>query len=155
MYTGISSMPNQVSIDSLNVNVFQAPQGGNRYRVVCKFTDPPGTGNYYRLKLRSNDTIAVSPTTTSYRLISDRLTDGQVISSTFARFNFITGDTITAMLECIDKTTYDFYSTLGNVQGDNNQFLAAPPSNPASNINNGALGYFSAYSVSKKKAVIP
>jgi hypothetical protein len=161
-YTGISSMPYQVKIDSLNIIELQSqgggnpfPQTGKRYRVVCKFTDPSGDGNYYRIALASNDTIAVSPTRTQYRLISDKLTDGQVISATFNRLNFLTGDTVRAILQCIDKATYDFYNTLGNVQGDNNAFLAAPPSNPVNNISNGGLGYFSAYAVSKTFTVVP
>jgi hypothetical protein len=154
-YTGTSSMPYQVQIDSLNISVIQLQQGGKRYRVVCKFTDPAGDGNYYRVKLASNDTFAISPTTTQYRLISDKLTDGQQVSSTFNRLNLLSGDTVTAILECIDKATYDFYSTLGNVQGENNAFLAAPPSNPVNNISNGGLGYFSAYAVSRKRIVVP
>jgi hypothetical protein len=160
-YAAASSMPYQVQIDSLNTIVVQ-PQGGNqfpqtgkRYRVVCKFTDPAGDGNYYRVKLASNDTIAISPTTSQYRLISDKLADGQQISSTFNRINLQSGDTVTAILECIDKATYDFYSTLGNVQGDNNAFLAAPPANPVNNISNDGLGYFSAYAVSRKRIVVP
>jgi hypothetical protein len=49
-------------------------------------------------------------------------------------------------LQSIDKGVYDYFRTAGN---DGNQ--SASPSNPISNIDNEALGYFNACAVTKKE----
>jgi Domain of unknown function (DUF4249) len=149
-YTGISVMPSPVSIDSFLITPGKSRSGNsvNGYRVVCKFTDPIGIGDFYRVIINSNDSLAIGDNNS--RIVSDKLSDGQQLSVSF-RTKLIVGDSLFIQLQCIDKRTYDFYNTLGGAIGNAGlrQFLSALPANPISNINNGGLGYFSAYSVSK------
>ena len=146
-YTSSSTMPYPVPIDSLTFS----PTRNNNYRMTCHFTDPAGVSNYYMIKYGS--ILGVSSSSTNARVLNDRLTDGQPMAMT-VRANFTLSDSVTVFLQSIDKGAYEFYNTLANAQGDLNPFLSSPPANPSGNISNGGLGYFSAYSYSKKTAAV-
>ncbi len=62
-------------------------------------------------------------------------------------------DTVLLKMYCVDKNIYNYFFTLAAVTGNNN-FRSASPANPNSNISNGALGYFSAHTISQKKIVV-
>jgi hypothetical protein len=57
-------------------------------------------------------------------------------------------------MQSIDHTIFTYYSALLEISGDGGAGGGVTPSNPPSNINNGALGYFSAHTVQKKSIVI-
>ena len=57
------------------------------------------------------------------------------------------------MLKCSDQNVYTFYSALLQLS-DGGPGGGITPTNPPSNISNGALGYFSAHTVRKKSVVI-
>jgi hypothetical protein len=50
---------------------------------------------------------------------------------------------------CIDKNVYNYFFSLLQVTGNNGGFQSASPDNPITNISGGALGYFSAHTVSR------
>ncbi len=153
-YDAASTMPDPVAIDSVQIVQNKPGGGGNNhpgFRVTTYFTDPLFLGNYYRLHMISNDTSAVDKT--RYRYLSDKLTDGTEMSlsvNTNLRYN----DSLTVVLESIDKSTYDFFTTLRQVIGGNSSFLSAPPANPVNNISIGGLGYFAAYSAVSKSYIV-
>ncbi len=162
-YQGVSTMPLPIQIDSFNVthsiNISHfnntsttGATTDTTFRLVCKFTDPSGVGNFYRLVLSSKDTTGISDST---KLVSDKLVDGKQISTTF-RTKYVFGDTVRIKLECIDRLTYDFYSTIGGAIGNStaSQLLAAPPANPTTNISNKGLGYFAAYSITTATVIV-
>ncbi len=154
-YTGASTMPLPIPIDSLLIqpSISRSSNVVSGYRVLCKFTDPVGLGNFYRVVINSNDTLAIGDNTS--RVIADKLNDGVQLSVSF-RTKLVVGDTVNIQLQCIDKSTYDFYNTLKGAVGSSSigQFLAALPANPISNISAGGLGYFSAYSVTNMSMVV-
>ena len=67
---------------------------------------------------------------------------------TVADPDLVKGDVISVWLECIDKGVFEYFRTANSEGGQN-----ASPANPVSNITNGALGYFSACSVSKDSII--
>jgi len=152
-YTAVSTMPSQVPIDSVT---YRATHFGNStsisgYRIRVYFKDPANILNYYKFQVRSNDIAGVD--TTDVRILADGLADGQELSLTY-RTSLLISDTIIARLDCIDRATYNFFHTVPNVEGGIQSFMAAPPANPLTNISNGGLGYFSAFSVSQKDTII-
>ena len=64
------------------------------------------------------------------------------------------GDTITVEMNCIDDKIYTYFSALLQLSGGGGPGGGITPTNPPSNISNGALGYFSAHTVRVKTAVI-
>jgi hypothetical protein len=55
-------------------------------------------------------------------------------------------------MRCIDKNVFEYFKQLSGLDPTNGQPTA--PTNPVSNISGGALGYFSAHTTQKKKAIV-
>ena len=64
--------------------------------------------------------------------------------------NIKKGDTVTVEMRCIDKNIFNYMYALADLSSSQ-----TTPSNPVSNISNGALGYFSAHTSRQKKIVMP
>ena len=152
-YKATSSMPVKVLIDSL----YAKPRGTNGYDIYVAFKDPPEAGNYYRLNARSSAAIpADSIDGRRYRLYTDKLTNGNEMAERIrAGRNVQKGDTITVELLSIDKAAYDYFNTLRDVLSSDRAATSLSPANPNTNLNNGSLGYFVAYSVDTKRIIIP
>jgi hypothetical protein len=146
-YAATSTMPYHVPIDSIN---YEQEDDGD-YRIVCKFKDPAGVANYYKLKITTNDTAGID--SSNIRIVSDKFADGQELSLTY-HTHLLLNDSVFAKLEGIDKVTYDFYRTVPDVEGDIRSFMSAPPANPVNNISNGGLGYFAAYTISRDTSIV-
>jgi hypothetical protein len=121
------------------------------YKVSCYIRDPVGQENYYRLKYFANGKPIDDKGEIS--LFTDKLFDGKVIGLGQRSAVFKETDTLTVELQSIDKAAYNYFSTLENISGTD-ILRSASPANPISNFNNGALGYFSAYSFERKTVVI-
>jgi len=123
----------------------------NGYNVHCFIRDPGDQENYYQIKyfingkpMSNRDEIG---------LYSDKLFNGKEIGLGQRSAIFNENDTLTIELQSIDKAAYDYFSTLESISGNVLQQSAAPV-NPTSNFNNGALGYFSAYSYERRTLII-
>jgi len=68
--------------------------------------------------------------------------------------NIKTGDKVTIEMQCLDDPVYEFWYTLRSGGGDGDGNTAAP-ANPITNIKGGALGYFSAHTVTRQSVVAP
>jgi len=140
-YRASSKMPRIVPLDSVSFAVNTDFNNKQDINAIVNFQDPPGPGNYYQftesVKGRLIPNIFV---------FEDRLSDGRYIEQPL--FNdsayLQRKDTLLLTMNCVDKNVYDYFYTLSGVTGNNN-FQAATPANPNSNISNGALGYFSAH----------
>jgi len=64
-----------------------------------------------------------------------------------------TGDVVKVDMECVDKNVYEYWYSLD--QGSTGSSQSAAPGNPVSNMQGGALGYFSANTLQTKNAVTP
>ena len=152
-YKAISSMPEPIKIDSLRI-VTEAGYREKRKEIEVTLKDPADIQNYYRYS-----EIVNGYRSNNYSLASDRYFDGKTYQRNVNVNDSIAlqkGDSIIMELHSIDKATYDYFSTLRFVSGRGGLgFLSASPANPITNFNNGALGYFSAYSIITKNIVVP
>ena len=121
------------------------------YKVNCFIRDPGGVENYYRMKIYVNGKSATDDG--EINLYSDKLFDGKSIGLVQHSAVFKETDAIIVEMQAIDKATYDYFSTLESISGIE-MIQSASPANPISNFNNGALGYFSAYSADRKPIVV-
>ena len=151
-YTAISKMPDPVKIDTIYQESFNRGNyggGGILKFVVIKYKDPEGNENFYRFieKINKNETNAIY-------LDSDKLRDGNIITQNIIRTepSLQTGDSVRIFLLTIDKNIFNYFVQLSQIT--NNYGPAATPANPISNFSNGALGYFSAFSVRSLSIVI-
>ena len=139
-YTAVSTMPEPVSIDRIYIRKSEV---GNGREVAFDFHDPAGIDNYYRVIEYINDSLK-----TGIYVGNDKLYPGKIItfalgSSSIKKDSVLqSGDRVRIQFECIDKGVYEYFRT---TRGNSDQ--STSPTNPTSNISNGALGYFSASTV--------
>ena len=120
------------------------------YIVKIYFNDPPDENNYYRIKVFENDTLRNN--TEDLFVFDDRLIDGQSLEVNMRGVIFDLGDTVSIQLVSLDEGAYEYLKTFQELINVNAG--SAAPANPTSNITNGALGYFSAWSADEKTVII-
>ncbi|NOX48550.1 MAG: DUF4249 domain-containing protein [Chlorobi bacterium] len=141
-YSAFSQMPEIVMIDSAyyqySPETLFAPEG---YRAIVTFTDPPETGNYYRVMLEVDGQMV---TDGIYYLFSDKSGTQGIVNYVLYRNTLVPNSRFRVKLFSIDKSTYDYYSELDKLSGSDPGPAQAAPANPENNIQPEALGYFSA-----------
>lgn len=152
-YTATSAMPDPVPIDTISQDIlFFGNFGGNGKTkfVKIQYRDPAGKTNFYRFV----EIINGKPTD-AILIDNDVLRNGDTITQNIFRRDppVETGDAITILIQTIDKNVFNFFSQLSQISNDFGG-QSASPANPASNFDNGALGYFSAYAVRSKTIII-
>ncbi|MEO6328228.1 MAG: DUF4249 domain-containing protein [Ginsengibacter sp.] len=150
-----STMPQRINLDTIYTTdefIFT----DTRKIANVEFKDPAGRGNNYRfiqyvnglkekqLFIQNDD--YTDGRTNNYKLFyfPGKGDDSTIIKS---------GDTVKVDLLCIDPNSYKYWFSLDRSStGGSNQ---ATPSNPVTNMQGGALGYFSAHTVQTKTMVVP
>jgi hypothetical protein len=149
-YSSTSYMPLKVEIDSLTLEE-QSFFFDTALVTHVHFKDPAGQENYYRYRSRIGDLMSKD-----IQVDRDLFFDGQDIDQPLfggGRKPF-PGDTIFVELWGIDKGVYEYYNTLNSILGGAGPSVASP-ANPTSNITGGAMGYFSAYTISRSWIIPP
>lgn len=149
-YNATSRLNSAVNIDSIKFYYESSPFFDKGYYVNVYLTDPPGVPNFYRLKYSKNG--VVQKRIEDLVLFNDRYVDGNPIEVTLFNQPFELNDTVTIQLLSLDEGAYEYLRTFQDLV--NNNPGSAAPANPNTNISNGALGYFSAWSSSIKSAII-
>ncbi|MFZ4861535.1 DUF4249 domain-containing protein [Sphingobacterium sp. Mn56C] len=133
-FSAQAKMPSYVPVDSIRIAEDKILKD-TYYSIVMKFNDPAGVENYYKydISINQNPFKFIS-------VFSDKYNDGLNVSHTITnRKNTIAyGDEVLVRRQCIEKATYTFWQEVQKANPGN-----AAPTNPVSNISNGALGYFS------------
>jgi len=150
IYTSLSTMPSPLVLDSFvqiipKANDPKPPAGtpgADNIQFQALYKNLPKIDKYIQYVIIRNDTLLNKITvraniaTTGYFSIP---------FSIQARKN----DELKIDIQFIDNTVYDF---LNELNGNIGQF-SATPSNPTSNISNGALGFFKAHTSQKIKLI--
>lgn len=118
------------------------------YLVFFSFTDKAEQENFYRLIVYVN---GVQDGT--YYITNDELFDGQPYSQPAFATTVEKGDTILMELLSMDKNVYTYFFSLSNATAEGP--FAPTPANPVSNLEGGAIGYFSAYTTDTVSIIIP
>jgi len=149
-YTATSEMPNPVRLDSLS---FVLGRSNNIYP-VANFQDPAGIDNYYQFIEFVNGKKFGNGRGNS--VFDDRLSDGRYITRTLYddSSDIKGGVVLKVQMNCIDKNVFTYLNELLQISGNGGGFSSPAPANPESNISGGALGYFSANTVSSKTVEI-
>jgi len=150
-YTSISTMPNPVSLDSITFSQLSG-FGNNQVDAIADFQDPAGVKNYYQFV----EFVNGNPITKDIFVVDDRLSDGRYINYTLYNDTsyLFQGDLVQVNMYCIDVNVFNYFYQLVQSGGTGAFSTTASPANPTSNISSGALGYFSAHTVSSKSSVV-
>lgn len=150
-YRAMSHMPQPVPIDSLDVEYFAGTRFSDPgYYIIMYFTDPPGKGNYYRVRLYKGKQAG-----TAIYVLDDKLVDGNQVNIFLFGSTYQPGDTAVAELQSIDESVYRYLLTLSEVNASSPSGSGTTPANPDSNLSGGALGYFGALTITRDTLVIP
>ena len=150
-YTASSLLPSPVQLQDITFEYvpgfFNFSAG---YISFLNFDDPADTTNYYFAVITKNG--IEHNELTDIILNDDRLTDGNSVSRPlFVDSLFDLGDVVGIELRSVDEDVFFYYSEAISIAGGQQ---SAAPANPTSNWNNKALGYFSAYSNTRKNAIV-
>lgn len=149
VFTASSTMPYKVPFDSLAIRE-EPNENKTVLAAIPFFTDPKGQGNYYRFNQYINGQLDK----TLYEL-SDDFTDGQANTWPLLRSDPDSTlkplDQVTVDMQCIDHPVYEYWFSMDESStGDASNI----PSNPVTNLQGGALGYFSAHTSQTRSVVV-
>jgi len=148
-YTGSSTMPALVNFDQLTYRDDFFNNSLTKLMSV-HFQDPPNVPNQYRFVMYVNS-VQVKTIFDA----SDTFTDGGYVDLDLYQndIKIKIGDTVRVEMQCIDKNIFTYWYSLSQ-QDSNGGGNSTTPSNPPSNLNNNALGYFSAHTSQTQTVVI-
>lgn len=152
-YTATETIPLKVNLDTILYD-YQEESTFNEegYITALNAQDTPDYPNQYRFTFYRNDTLMTDPF--KYFVVDDQFSDGNYISA-FTPYVYQSGDSCRIEIMCITEPYYQFLLSLSTqVQATGGPFDPIP-SNPPSNISNGALGFFAAVTRSSKSIVLP
>lgn len=149
-YTAECDMNPAIQLEDITYEYFPGFFGGDGgYGVYLNVNDPVGLGNHYQIILTENG--VEHDDLLDMFIQDDLLNDGNFIERPLWGKFFDTTDVVGMELRSIDGEIYDYINqAIGTAGGQD----SAAPGNPDSNWDNGAVGYFSAYSNSRKEVTI-
>ncbi|MFO7669766.1 MAG: DUF4249 domain-containing protein [Bacteroidales bacterium] len=159
-YHAASTMPGGVRLDSISLNYFSSYYGSG-YQVYMFALDPPSR-DWYGLKYWKNSDL-LTDTLIKYSVQSDDFYNGKYLfygipigyySDEEPREQLQPGDIVTLELNSIERAYYDFVGDAQLEIWGNNPLFSGPPANIRSNVDNGAMGVFTAYSIQRASAVV-
>lgn len=154
-YTAKSTMPTAVSLTDLSIDSIKFGNSIN-YTLFPQFIDPIELGNRYLFMITT-----VGKEEKIFEVFSDNINNGlanqRSILLTFNNTNTdITiekGDRLIVEMQSISQEIFTFYNALIDLsEGGANGGIT--PANPVNNLNNNALGYFSAHGSSTRTITI-
>lgn len=161
VYTASCKLNAVTPLDSIRA-VFQPDWGKEGFWQVKVYAlDPGDETNYYMLKLYRNGTLW-SDTITKVSTTDDTFFNGNYINGADAFYinneekwqTLYSGDTIMVQMAAITKEYYNFIIQVQQA-GFSIPFFSGPPANVEGNVDNGAVGFFAAYSCTYATCVVP
>lgn len=147
-YTASSVMPQFVKLDSIKQSEIFIFGKKNKF-LKAHYLDPVGLGNYY-----NNRVFVNGAKRDQFYIEFDRFNDGKQIANTIFinEPDLATGDKVKIEMLTIDVNVYRYLFAITQIAGNGGPPTA--PGNPDSNFSNGALGYFSASTLSVDSVVV-
>ncbi|MEZ4923237.1 MAG: DUF4249 domain-containing protein [Crocinitomicaceae bacterium] len=148
--TATSTTYDDIQFDSLDY-FYQAGSFGNpdsSYFVFFNFTDNGADKNFYRAVPVING--AKSGT---YYLTDDKLFNGNNYRQPFFAEEMGHGDTLIAYIVSMDEANYTYLNTLSS-NGGGGPF-SPTPSNPVSNLEGNAIGFFGVFMTGYEQIIFP
>jgi len=152
-YTAQSIMPNLVNLDTVVFipGQFGPPTADTTFAVLPIYIDPAAFGNSYRFVQTLN-----GEKDPAFLIANDNINNGGINQRPIFSFEYLPerGDTLILEMQSINTAAYDYFNSLNQSAGEG-PGGGATPANPVSNLQGGALGYFSAYSSLIKTYIVP
>ena len=160
LYHASSTMTGGAELEKIELRYYpDLPEPG--YAVFMYLYHPAEIREWFGLNLIKNSDI-LTDSLSKYSVLSDEIFDSGYfpglpvgfLSDDDPRQAVHPGDTVTFELNCIDESYYNFITEAQLEIAGNFPLFSGPPSNVVSNIDNGALGTFAAYSIQRISVIL-
>lgn len=152
-YKAVSEMRTVTTIDSVYATYYDKEDFIHEIGYYISFisTEPQDTEDFYLWKFYRNGNLQ-----NDYNDINVASDEGiqESIDGIEGPYSYEFGDTARIEMYSLTKDAYNFYETLNNNLNNDGGFFSTPPSNPPSNISNGALGLFQVSSIELAEKII-
>jgi len=159
-YSATSMLHGAAEMDSIGLLLH--PDWGREgiWEVKCYVLEPP-TVDFYRFLIYRNSRM-LTDSLPEWFTIDDLLFNGNYTNgATVAYLNqdnpgesLVAGDTITLEVNNIGKEYANFILEAQSEVRGSNPLFSGPPANVKGNISNGAVGFFAAYGLSRRFAIV-
>ncbi len=159
-YHASSTMAGGSELEKIELKYYPTPVFPG-YTVFVYLYHPIESRDWFGFKLIKNSDI-LTDSLYKYSVVSDEFFDtgyfpglpAGFLSDDDPRQAVHSGDTVTLELNCIEEAYYNFISEAQLELAGNFPLFSGPPSNIVSNIDNGALGTFTAYSIQRYAVIV-
>jgi hypothetical protein len=160
-YTASSKLYPVAKLDSINLLYHPDWSSDGIWEVKCFVQDPPST-DFYRFMISRNDTM-ITDTLDEWFITDDRFFNGYYLNGAtvcsldqgIKEQRLLPGDTMLVEMNNIGEEYANFlWDSQSEIIGSYPLFTG-PPANVKGNIDNGAIGFFTAYSVCLAITIVP
>ncbi len=160
-YTAISKLNPIVSLDSVSLLFHPDWSKNGIWEVKCYVQEPP-TIDFYRFLILKNR-LLLTDTINEWFVTDDKFFNGNYTNGATvaylqqgsARDGLSPGDTVTVEVNSIGKDYFNFITEAQTELRGSNPLFSGPSANVKGNINNGAVGFFAAYSITRSYTLAP
>lgn len=160
-YSASSYMPVINDADSITLK-YTSNSFFSGWEIQVWTYDPADIRNFYVFKALVNNKL-VTDTLTELVIQNDDLFNGNYTYGITSQFlvdskadeKLEPGDTVTFEANSITEEYYNFLVEAQSESFGQNPLFSGPPANISSNISNGALGFFTAYSLTRSSRIVP
>lgn len=156
IYKGLSYMTKKTDIISVHFSKSDSrdilnPDGKTIFTLTTEFIDNPVINNFYLIRFLSGDRMIEN-----YYLLTEHSNVGGSLENThdtlsFSESVFYDGGEVEVQLFSIDESVYNYFIQLNDVLFWKRRIIPPGQYNPISNISNGVMGYFAAWSYDSKR----
>jgi hypothetical protein len=160
-YSANSTLYPIASLDS--VSLFFHPDWSENgiWEVKCYVQEPP-TIDFYRFMILKNS-LMLTDTLNEWFITDDKFFNGSYTNGATVAYlqqnspqeGLQKGDTVTVEVNSIGKDYFNFLTEAQAELRGSNPLFSGPPANVKGNIDNGAIGFFTAYSATRSYAITP
>jgi hypothetical protein len=160
-YHASSTMAGGTELEKIELKYYPTPAVSG-YTIFMYASHPPELRDWFGFKVYKNSHLLTN-SLEQYSVLSDELFDDGYFPGLPVGFLsddetdevVYPGDTVTFELHCIEEAYFNFVSEAQLEIAGNFPLFSGPPSNVVSNIDNGAMGIFAAYSIQRTSVVLP
>lgn len=160
-YSAVSTLNPIKPLDSVSLLFHPEWSRKGIWEVKCYVQEPP-TVDFYRFLILKNRKL-LTDTLNEWFVTDDKFFNGSYTNGATVAYlqqgsaneGLNKGDTVTVEVNSIGKEYANFlWEAQAELRGSNPLF-SGPPANVKGNINNGAIGFFAAYSATRSFAITP
>ena len=159
-YHASSTMAGGTELEKIEIKYYPSPAVSG-YTIFMYANHPPEQRDWFGFKLYKNSNLLTN-SLEKYSVLSDELFDDGYFPGLPVGFlsddesdeAVYPGDTVTFELNCIEEAYFNFVSEAQLEITGNFPLFSGPPSNVVSNIDNGAMGTFTAYSIQRYSLIL-